>query len=315
MFTIRRMTPADKPAMLAISSRIWEGTDYLPGVFDQWVADQEGEFAAVLRDGALVGCGKLSFLTPVDAWLEGLRKDPRVEEKGMAEAVARHFLGLLARRPSLASVRFSTYVGNRASITINERLGFRLRTTLSLKARDGTREQLPSPSRTPEARQRVQTIRDGDAVLSFLGGTGYFAATEGLVVEGWRTFPWSAGLLVDRYVRRGFCRGIMSGAGLSALSIATVADLPSGTMIRLVCLDALDDESAGLVMDEVLRSARAAVERTGAAEYEIEWMIPRVPRLLKWAAAGGLHSWEREDDFLVYEMPLPLLSSFAAPAP
>ena len=46
-FTIRRMTPADKPALLAISARMREWTDYIPAVFDEWVADRDGEFAAV----------------------------------------------------------------------------------------------------------------------------------------------------------------------------------------------------------------------------------------------------------------------------
>ncbi len=63
MFSIRRMTTADKPAIMEISSHIWEGSDYLPAVFDERVADREGEFAAVLMGERLVGCGKLTFLT------------------------------------------------------------------------------------------------------------------------------------------------------------------------------------------------------------------------------------------------------------
>ncbi len=312
MFTIRRMTMADKPAMLDISSRIWDGTDYLPGVFDEWVLDEDGEFAAVSLDGALVGCGKLTFLTPADAWLEGLRKDPRVKEKGMAEAVARHFFAALSRRPSLASVRFTTYVLNHASITVNEKLGFRMQAVLSLKAWEGTREQLSSvPLSDPDqARRHVRTIEDERAVLAFLERSGYFTSTMGLMVEGWRTYPYSPRLLVDRYVQRGHCRGIVSGEGLRALSISTVAHLPSRTMTKLVCLDALDQEGAGIMMDDVFLAAHAALSRTGAARCEIEWMVPRVPRLLSWAADRGLRSWEREDDFLVYELPLEMLKPF-----
>jgi hypothetical protein len=313
VFTIRRMTMADKPAMLEISSHIWEGSDYLPGVFDQWVADTDGEFAAVLLDGALVGCGKLTLLTPVDAWLEGLRKDPRVKEKGMAETVARRFLGMLARRPALRSIRFSTYVRNLASIAINERLGFRRRRTLSVKAWEGSRTEIMSaPLAAPvEALARVQKISDERAVRAFLERSAYFVSTGGLVAEGWRAFPYSPELLAERYSGPGRCRGIVSGRELRALSICTVADLPSGTTVRLVCLDALDEESAAIMMDDVFLGARAAVSGTGAARCEIEWMIPRTPRLLRWAADRGLHSWEQEDDFLVYELPLDTLPSFS----
>jgi hypothetical protein len=310
------MTMADKPAMLEICSRIWEGTDYLPAVFDQWVADTDGEFAAAVLDGKLAGCGKLTYLTASDAWLEGLRKDPRVRETGLGEAVARYFLGRLAARPRLASVRFSTYIGNKKSIAANEKVGFRRRTALSVKAREGTREELPAVlSATSGPNLRAQVITDPASVLAFLRRTGYFQPLEGLVVEGWRAWPWSEELLVDRYVKTGFCRGVAGPDGLRALSIVAVAGTPSRTMIRLVCLDALDEEGADVMMGDVMAETRRAIERAAAARWEIEWMIPRVPRLMAWAARGGLRSWEQEDDFLVYEFPLDLLRRLAPEPP
>ena len=63
-FEIRPMRPGDKPAMVDIASRIWDGTDYLPFVFDDWIADADGEFAAATLGGRVVGCGKLSFPAP-----------------------------------------------------------------------------------------------------------------------------------------------------------------------------------------------------------------------------------------------------------
>ena len=117
-FTLRPMTPADKPAVLAIASRTWEGGDYLPFVFDDWIADTDGEFVAVLLEGRVVGSGKLTFLTPHDAWLEGLRKNPEVTEGGLAETVNRYFLRRLAGRPGLRSVRFSTSAFNTRSIAV-----------------------------------------------------------------------------------------------------------------------------------------------------------------------------------------------------
>jgi hypothetical protein len=312
VFTIRRMTMADKPAMFDISSRIWEGTDYLPGVFDRWVADPDGEFAAIEVDGKLAGCGKLTFLTPSDAWLEGLRKDPLVKEKGLAEEVARHFLGRLASRPGLSSVRFSTYVRNLASIRSNEKVGFRRRTTLCVKAREGTPEELHLDIARTE---RVEVITEPGRVLAFLRQTGYFQSLEGLVVEGWKTWPWSEKFLVDHYVAPGFCRGLAGPAGLRALSIVTVAGIPPRTSVRLVCLDAVNDESAGIMVDDVLAQTHRAVQGARSTRWEIEWMIPKVPRLQGWAARGGFKSWEQEDDFLVYEMPLDLLPRFAPKKP
>ena len=133
MISFRRMTPADQPALMAIASRICDGTSYLPAVFDAWVADPEGEFTAVLLNGRLIGCAKLSFLTPRDAWFEGLRKDPDVTAKGIATAVSTVPGRALAGRADLASIRFSTDVKNLASITANERMGFVRCLTLSCK--------------------------------------------------------------------------------------------------------------------------------------------------------------------------------------
>ncbi len=56
-FMLRPMTPADTPAILAIASRPWEGSDYLPWVFDDWIADRDGEFVAALHDGQVADLG------------------------------------------------------------------------------------------------------------------------------------------------------------------------------------------------------------------------------------------------------------------
>jgi hypothetical protein len=307
------MKMEDKPAMLDISSRIWEGSDYIPAVFDEWVTDREGEFAAVLLDGRLVGCGKLTFVTPADAWLEGLRKDPLASEKGLAETVARYFLARLARRPSISSVRFSTYIGNRISVRVNEKLGFRVRVALSVKEWEGKPADLPSLPihEAEEARARVQIIHDGEAVVSFLEASGYPAATRDLTVEGWHVYPWSPGSFIERYVRPGRCRGIMSGGRLSALAVTAAGRYNRGAWMHVVAFDARDDRSARLLLDDVVLSARADLPALSGESCGIDWMVPRIPRLLKWAAELGLKSWEQEDDFLVYELPLELLASFA----
>ena len=312
MFTIRRMTAADMFAMTEISSRIWEGSDYLPAVFDEWVSDREGEFAAVLMGNRLVGCGKLTFLTPADAWLEGLRKDPRVTEKGLAEAVARHFLARLAGRKNLASVRFSTYVKNAASIGVNGRLGFVLRTSLSLKAWEGTREELAvrEPGLRPGQDEAIETLGDAKAVLAFFERLGTFEATQGLLVDGWKAYPFSPTLLADRYIAAGRCRGVVVDGEVRAALVDFPSPEPTCGAVRIVCLDSLDDRAALLLLDDL--RARCVEAAPPGRAMAIEWMVPSLPRMKKWCAARWLSTWEQEDDFLVYQLPLDLLRGFAA---
>src|SRR5512136_867221 len=83
---VRPMTMADKPAVLKISSRIWEGNDYVPLFFDRWV--EEGGFWAAELRGRLVGYGKATQLSPGEWWLEGLRVDPDCRKRGIGKELS-----------------------------------------------------------------------------------------------------------------------------------------------------------------------------------------------------------------------------------
>jgi RimJ/RimL family protein N-acetyltransferase len=308
VFTLRRMEPADKPAMTEISSRIWDGTDHVPRRFDEWVADREGEFTAVLLDGRLVGCGKLTFFTPAHAWLEGLRKDPRVTEPGLARAVTRRLLASVAARGGISSVRFSTYVDNQASIAVNEAMGFRRAAVLSRKTWEGSAEDC---ARIPlaageEARRQVAPVRDARLVRDFLEGSGCLAAAGGLLVDGWYALPPEEVLLAARYVGPGRCRGVARAGRLAGLCISRMDQGAGWTGATVAFLDAEDAETAEALFDDVLLRLRGAGEPVRA----IEWMVPGLPRLKRLCAARGLASGLQEDDYFVYELPRGLLPSF-----
>ena len=272
----------------------------------------------MLLDGRLAGCGKLTFLTSTDAWLEGLRKDPLVREPGLARVVALRFLSLLARRTDLTSIRFSTSVRNLASIAINERLGFRARTALSVKAWQGSRVQLAGSAMRARAAPsasgiEVRTLRDEPGILDFLRHSGYFTATQGLIAEGWRVFPWSEACFIERYVRAGACRGVAGAGGLAGVAAWIIGRKPGRTGVKLVCLDAVDDDTAGALLDDVFRglSETPGASVDGNETCQVEWMMPAGDRFRRWCASRGLAGAERENDFLVYELPLDLLGSFA----
>ncbi len=300
-FTVRRMTPADKPALMAIAARIWDGTDYLPAVFDDWVADRDGEFAAVFLGERLVGCGKLTFLTPADAWFEGLRKDPDLATKGVTTTVTAHFLRALAGRPGLRSVRFSTSVRNLASITANERMGFRRYATLSCKVWAGTKAELEAAAAIPAAGRGllVRRIEDAASACGFLEAGGYLDATRGLLPDGWRAFPYSRDLLAARYVAPGHCWGAFDGTDLAGVMILAQAANRAHLYLKMVVLDAWQPAAAHALLDTLF-----TVARKRAMEYnEIELIAPQLARVRGPCAERGLGSGEQEEDFLVYEYP------------
>jgi len=204
------MTAADKPAMMEISALILEGNDYLPTVFDAWWRTGMGSFAAVLLGDGWSAAASSHSLRPPMRGLEGLRKDPRVTEKGLAESLGRALPGMLADRPGLASVRFSTYVKNAASIDANERWASLLRTRLSLKTWEGTREQLADVRKAHRRLARAQRPC-AIPVRSRLSSTGEGTSRQprACLVDGWKAYPCSPALLAARYVTAGRCRGVV----------------------------------------------------------------------------------------------------------
>jgi GNAT superfamily N-acetyltransferase len=114
---VRPMTMADKPAVMKVSSRIWEGNDYVPLFFDRWIVDG-GFWAAELR-GRLVGYGKATQLSPGEWWLEGLRVDPGRRKRGVGKELSRLVLErTLDERPT--SLRLATADVNHESLHIIE---------------------------------------------------------------------------------------------------------------------------------------------------------------------------------------------------
>ncbi|MFH1143570.1 MAG: GNAT family N-acetyltransferase [Candidatus Eisenbacteria bacterium] len=120
----RPIISADRDDLLAIAAQIWEGHDYLPQVFDRWVSDPRGYFAAMVLEGRLIGCGRLFLFDARRGWLEGLRIDPCHQGRKLGQRMARHVVDY-ARRRGVEELSFATYFRNHGSIHISELAGFR----------------------------------------------------------------------------------------------------------------------------------------------------------------------------------------------
>jgi RimJ/RimL family protein N-acetyltransferase len=310
MFTFRRITPSDRPAIQAIAARTWEGADYLSYVFDEWVSDDRGEFDAVLLDGKLVGCGKMTYLTPTDVWFEGLRKDPTASVNGVASALTSHFLSLLSGRREITSIRFSTYFKNLQSIASNERLGFHCAAVFSRKMWEGRKEDLASLAagrsdlKRAAAGDPVARLSDESLVRRFVESSGWYGDNGALITEGWKAYSYSGKLFAERYVKPGFCWGVLRGGEISGLSVFLPDTRFPYTHMKIVFLDARDVSTADLLIDHIVSFT------LDQASDEVKWeiVLPPIPRVKKYAEKRGFTSDERDDDYRVYEFPLSRLS-------
>jgi GNAT superfamily N-acetyltransferase len=82
----------DKPGMLALTAQIWDGHDYVPQVWDDWLLDSVGRLMVAEMQGRIVGLGKLTCLALDQWWVEGLRVHPDLQGRSIASHMHAYLL-------------------------------------------------------------------------------------------------------------------------------------------------------------------------------------------------------------------------------
>ena len=203
---VRPVTMADKPAVMRISARIWEGNDYVPQFFDRWVT--EGGFWAAELRGRLVGYGKATELAPGELWLEGLRVDPDCRKQGVGKELSRQVVcRTLERRP--ISLRLATADVNHESIHIIETvMGFKSYAQYRFFVGKPCRPQPVAPLSAPTAAQACE----------FIGRSPELAASRCLLQYTW-LFRSADRRYVAELVRCGYVFGYGSARSLNGLLV------------------------------------------------------------------------------------------------
>ena len=101
---------------------MWGGHDYLPNVFDDWVADAASAFQAVEVDGVVVGVQRLRPYAQGLVWYEGLRVASSHRRRGLARAMLASAIAE-AREQGLGEMRLAT--GNPDAVHLFESAGFK----------------------------------------------------------------------------------------------------------------------------------------------------------------------------------------------
>ncbi|HEY5034202.1 MAG TPA: GNAT family N-acetyltransferase [Candidatus Dormibacteraeota bacterium] len=144
---IRPVRPADRERVVDLTRDVWNGHDYVPRVFDDWVSDSASAFQAIELDGTVVGLQRLRPYAPGLLWYEGLR----VASTHRRQGLARHMLQFAiaqAREQGFRELRLAT--GNPAAAKLFEEEGFvRLqdnRWWKGLRVEGGESARIPGPS-------------------------------------------------------------------------------------------------------------------------------------------------------------------------
>jgi GNAT superfamily N-acetyltransferase len=127
---IRKATWDDRQDAVIAEGLATPSLHYLDKVYDEWMADTDGELIVAEVDGRVVAVGKFSVVPDGSAWLEALRVDPAQQGQGIGKAFYRRFFEL-ADMKGITTLRMYTGVTNLVSKGLAELFGFKLAGTFT----------------------------------------------------------------------------------------------------------------------------------------------------------------------------------------
>jgi GNAT superfamily N-acetyltransferase len=281
---IRPARAADKPAVEILCAQIWEGEDYVPGVWDAWLADLRGQLAVAELEGQVVGFAKLSRLADDEWWLEGLRVDPAHRRQGVAGRLHAHLVEE-ARHIGRGVLRFGTHSLNEPIHRIAGRDGFHRIATYRLYRAD------PLPAFAAPSLRRL-TGMDVPTAWALIDGSRRHRAASGLYETAWK---WK-NLTRERLAHH---LGADDGWGIT--------DGDELTALALGCWVRDEDLHVGYVdgSEEALVTALRGLRRLAARldHTEVRFKPVDEPALVAATEASGYErSWDR--DIWIFELPL-----------
>lgn len=121
---IRAAKPSDKVAIVQICQHTWDNEDdYIPAVWDKWIADPCGHMLIADLNGHPVGMTRLVQLSPTEGWWEGLRVDCSSRFQGIGSRLAEATLKQ-AQLMRLATLRTCIHQSNTLMHSFVQRRGY-----------------------------------------------------------------------------------------------------------------------------------------------------------------------------------------------
>jgi GNAT superfamily N-acetyltransferase len=266
----RPARPEDKPRVQEITAHTWDDGDYIPEVWDNWLADPQGELAVAVDDDVVVALSKLTQVVGDQWWIEGLRVDPERRLRGIGQAMVAYQVAR-AKRFGGRVLRYATGIRNEGSHRIAERTGFYVLTRFVERVAD----KLDS-----SVKAQVSTKADLDAAWNLAHGSDLFNAANGVYVFRWKAYPMTRERLAE-HLDQGIITSVREASGhLAAWCI--VDNDPNWEGIEVTSLFGTQDGIAKLAC-----AMRAQASSLGKAMVEV--MMPLYPPALEALETAGYH--------------------------
>lgn len=183
--TIRTARLADRSRILAISSQIWGGDDYVPQIIDEWLRMRGSEVAVADLNGSVIAFARTVNLTPGYVWLEGIRTDITSQGHGAGKALTEYFIEK-ATREGAQRIGLSTYIDNLASIHVVEQHRFVRQASFIL-----AEAKLDGPARSAAELSPLVSDVPFDEARAWIVGSASIAMSCGFISQGWKFWPAS----------------------------------------------------------------------------------------------------------------------------
>lgn len=292
MLSIRKITMDDKSRVLEICKEIWDGDDYLHLIFDNWVADKNGEFIAALDNRRIIGFIKLTMLTVQDAWIEGLRKDQHTQIKGVGRFLTEHLLAKLTQNPQIQTIRFCTYFDNRESIALYTKIGFQI-----LEKRHHKSYRLPQIAFIPQYRGNTALVcKEKSEIIHFFHKSLQSKYLHNGIAVSWVIKPLSEELISSEFIDKNQCLAVKSKNKISALCFYTIRE-EEDLFISYFAAD--DAKSANNLLKKIKQTAYR-----NRQQYLSTIISAQDQKTYQLFRDFKFKSWEQENDVLIFEFPL-----------
>jgi ribosomal protein S18 acetylase RimI-like enzyme len=134
---VRKVRPSDREDVLEISSRVWNGHDYLPLVFDEWLGNPKCHTYGLEVDGRIVAVANLRLIDGnKTGWMEGLRVHSDHRRRGYADMLTRRLVQL-GEELRVQRLRYTTGSNTKASVKLAKKAGFKKLFKLSVFWHEG----------------------------------------------------------------------------------------------------------------------------------------------------------------------------------
>ena len=280
--TIRPAQPDDRLAMERICAHTWEWGDYVPDVWDDWLADEEGMPIVGELEGRVVALSRFRFQGPDQIWLEGMRVDPEYRRRGIGRKFLDHSIAF-ARERDARVVRLSTSYHNIAVHTLTAQAGMARVGSYQLRSAD------PLPGGPEPA---ILSAERADRVHAFLKDSPMLAYAHGLYSADWAWQELSP-TRVNQLLEAGqFAARLTPDGRLAALAI--LHPLPKDGELWI---GFLDGEAAAI--SELATAIRGHAARLGSEQ--VQMLVSDVGWLRGALSEAGFGPGEWQGELWVFE--------------